>query len=639
MSDCCSSQIHVVGLGQSPVISFAAQELARCLGKMTGQDVPVSTAYKVQDEPCLQVGLTSSFPGKASLRVPDPRLDDAILIELRGTNGIVSGNNPRSVLLAVYRLLTEMGCRWVRPGKDGEILPRIDRFPVLRIQERPDYRHRAICIEGAVSIDHVWDMVDWIPKLGFNGYFIQFREAHTFFDRWYRHVDNTVLQGKPLSLAKARQYTERVEEEIERRGLIYHKVGHGWTCEPFGIPGLGWDKETREAEPEVAQYLALVKGERTFWGGVALNTNLCYSNSEVRRKMVEEIVCYAEKHPRVDLLHIWLADGSNNNCECEACQKARPSDFYVRILNEADAELTRRHLNTKLVFLIYVDLLWPPLQERFQSPDRFVLMFAPIVRTYSQTLKVLDRPQVTPPFERNALVFPKSVDVNVAFLKAWQKIFSGDSFDFDYHLMWDHDNDPGHMQVSKTLCEDMKGLRDIGLNGFVSCQIQRVFFPTALPMVAMGKTLWDRGVKFDGLCEDYFSSAFGPDGALCKEYLTRISDLFDPVALRREKDTEGEERVQKLAQVRTVVEEFAPVVARNLKSKIPAQARSWAYLTHHAEIICLLADALLAKAQGTKEESLALAEKLKTLCWQKEPEIHRVFDPWLFVGRFGGWFR
>ena len=48
-----------------------------------------------------------------------------------------------------------------------------------------------------------------------------------------------------------------------------------------------------------------------------------------------------------------------------------------------------------------------------------------------------------PPFERNKLQFPRTPEGNLAFLRGWQGTFDGDSFDFDYHLMWDHFRDPG----------------------------------------------------------------------------------------------------------------------------------------------------------------------------------------------------
>lgn len=622
-----ATRIRVGVRGHDPVVRFAADELARYLAAVTGRDIERGGDDQGAG---FVVGLASDIPNVSAPRVDDVHADDGIVIDCREDQGVIAGVNPRSVLLAVYRYLTELGCRWVRPGPDGEALPRRDVLPEVRVSETPSYRHRAVCIEGAVAYEHVRDMIDWLPKVGLNGYFIQFREAHTFFNRWYSREGNPLVRGERLSPETAAEYTEGIEAEIRKRGLLYHKVGHGWTCEPFGLRGLGWETESVEPPPEVARYLAEIGGERKLWRGVALNTNLCYSNPEVRRIMSEAIAAYAEAHPDIDYLHVWLADGSNNNCECRDCQKARPSDFYVRLLNETDALLTRKKLATRIVFLIYVDLLWPPETERFENPDRFVLMFAPIARTYSETLRAGAGTPELPPFERNRLDFPKNVDMNVAFLRAWQQIFLGDSFDFDYHLMWDHLFDPGHMHIARTLGEDMKGLRAIGLNGFVSCQVQRLFLPTGLPMTVMARMLWDASADFQRIADDYFASAFGADGARCREYLERLSTLFNPPYLRGERPGRDKEAAANFAAVRDCLQSFRPVIERNAASPDPCHAQSWRYLLHHGEIAGALAEALRARAEGDRERAAALWNKASRLAWENEPEIHPVFDSWLF---------
>ena len=121
---------------------------------------------------------------------------------------------------------------------------------------------------------------------------------------------------------------------------------------------------------------------------------------------------------------------------------------------------------------------------------------------------------------------PKTVAENAACLSRWQKEqLSGDSFDFDYHLMWDHYLDPGYYECARILHKDMANLYKIGLGGMVSCQVQRAAFPTGLPMYAMAKALWDRESTFEDICEEYFKAAFGEDGKAVEEYLSTLSVL------------------------------------------------------------------------------------------------------------------
>ena len=146
------------------------------------------------------------------------------------------------------------------------------------------------------------------------------------------------------------------------------------------------------------------------------------------------------------------------------------------------------------MFLLYVDLLWEPKEAYLKNPDRFVLMFAPITRTY--TVSLLDAEpfdvEKLSPYEKNRLNMPKSVSENLARLFKWQERFEEDSFIFDYHFMWDHFLDPGYFEMAKTLFKDMQHLDKFNLNGMISCQNQRVFFPTGLGMVAMAEALWNK---------------------------------------------------------------------------------------------------------------------------------------------------
>lgn len=618
--------MKISGIGDHQTIKYAAEELQKYLGRMGVTEGEI------------KVGLSSAFPNIRPPKVADPVLDDAIFVDVDGGNGYIAGINPRSVLLAVYRYLTELGCRWVRPSADGEYVPTRTDLPKVKLEETPSYRHRGICIEGAVSYEHVRDTIEWMPRVGMNAYFTQFREAYTFFDRWYAHDGNPLLKGHHITVEQSRKYVAQAVDEIKKRDLVYHAVGHGWTCEPFGISGLGWEQSKEEISDDIRQYFAEVNGKRELSGGVGINTNLCYGNPKARSIINEEIADYAEKHPKIDIIHFWLADGSNNQCECALCRDTRPSDLYVTMLNELDELLTKRGLNTRIVFLIYVDLMWPPEKEKIKNQKRFILMFAPISRTYSTAFKSNAELPEVPPFVRNKLEFPRSVEQNVSFLKAWQKQYTGDSFDFDYHMLCDLYNDPGCMQVSEIMNQDMRGLKDLGLGGMVSCQVQRAFFPTGLQMMTMARTLWNRDLSLDKIASDYFAGAFGPDGAYCRVYMEQLTELFDPYYQRGDKPQVDETAAVNFSKIPQVIAEFMPVIEHNMKIKDPCQAKSWFYVKHHAEICAMRAKALEAIARDDKKTAHEIWEKAKKYILEHEMDLHHVLDVMMFTGVAGGKF-
>lgn len=636
-------------IGDTPPVRYAASELAQYIQRMcpaAACAVRPAERYAPAEGPALWLGTFDALiDGGAEgpwPRVDDASMDDAVTIDVKEGVGTIRGSNPRSVLLGAYRFLTACGCRWVRPGAEGEVIPQRPLSELMaNIRESAAYRHRGICIEGAVSYENVADMIAWAPKVGLNAYFFQFRESYTFFERWYTHRGNPTLEAEPFSVERAREYVRRAEGEIAKRGLLYHAVGHGWTCEPLGIPGLSWDACTYDISDETRQLLAEVAGVRDIWQGIPLNTNLCYGNPEVRRLIVEDIADYLEQHPSVNLLHFWLADGSNNQCECPLCCDTRPSDFYVMMLNELDRLLTERGIASKVVFLIYVDLLWPPERERIANPDRFVLMFAPITRSYTEPFAADAVPEELPPFHRNQLSFPKDVGANVAFLQAWQHQFRGDSFDFDYHYMWDHFLDPGYHGMTHTLWADIRNLKTIGLNGLVSCQVQRAFFPSGLGMTVLARTLWDDSLALEEIMRDYYTSAYGEDGAKAGAYLASLSDLFNPPYLRAmhgagKRPGEDEAAAKRLDQVPALVARFQPTIARNRHHPDPAVRASWRYLEYHANYCKLLARCLASRARDHQQAAKAQWREFAAYVQQIEPAVQPALDVFECLQTLGG---
>lgn len=632
----------IARIGKDEVVSFAASELKKYMSQIDPSREYVILLYKKYDPSLtdvLWVGEDASFPLP---EVSDTARDDAISIDVHGNAGYITGTNPRSVLIAAYRFLRELGCAFVRPGIDGEVIPSYELGDVdVSVFEAASYRHRAICIEGAVSEDHVVDTIDWMPKVGMNGYFNQFRVPFEFYDRWYSHKRNPLYEKENFTLKDAEGIMFQTIDEMKKRGMLYHAAGHGWTCDPFGIEGSGWVAKDYDIPEKTKEIFALVNGKRELWHGVPLNTNLCYSNQYVKETMANAIADYCIEIPEVDYLHVWLADGSNNHCECENCKDRRPADFYVDLLNRIDEVMTAKGVDTKIVFLIYVDLLWEPIESRLKNQDRFVLMYAPITRTYTESMteaKDFD-PEKLSPYVKNKVIFPADVGENIARLRKWQAQFDGDSFVFDYHFMWDHFKDPGYFKHAKVLFDDMANLDKFGLNGMVSCQNQRVFFPTGLGMIAMAEALWNKNTDFDAMAKDYFMKAFGDDGLAVMEYMSTLSDLFDPPYLRAEREVISAESAEKFAEIPVVIDEFSDVIARNIAAGEageldPAQLSSWDILTYHAELCKLIAKMLEYIARDDFDKATEMKEVVYSYARMHESELHDVFDVNLFISTF-----
>ena len=167
-------------------------------------------------------------------------------------------------------------------------------------------------------------MVDYLPKVGMNTYFTQFFRPYEFFDRWYNHTDNPVFTPTPVSEATVDLFVEDYSAMLARRGLIHQGVGHGWTAKCLGLDANGWYMTNNDdVDPERRKLIAEIDGKHNLFAGftpnekqgVAINTNLCYSNPEARRLFIDTIVEYCTTHHEMDYVHIWLADAPNNQCE------------------------------------------------------------------------------------------------------------------------------------------------------------------------------------------------------------------------------------------------------------------------------------------------------------------------------------
>lgn len=622
-------------IGNNETVNYAFDEVVRCLKKMDQRLSIDGRTYAGKEETnpqALWIGLDGS--------VPESELDDEIKIDVKNGAGVITGANNRAVLIAAYRFLHALGCRWIRPGSDGEVIPSrcLDSNAMnVQISETPSCRRRIVCIEGACTYEHVFNMVEWLPRIGMNGYHIQLVIPSPFFKRWYDHLHNPLREPELLTEDDVCHIKMRCEEEIKKRSLLYRTGGHGWTNDPLGLDFKFKDNDSPLITPDIRQCLAQIGGERRIDPRGMGFTHLCYSNAKVRSMITDCVVAFCKKNPQIDELNISLADGVNHHCECPECAKLRPSDYMVMILNEVDEQLSLAGIHARITFSAYVDLLWPPVSEKIKNPDRFVRGFAPITRSYSSSFYAGEKPKKVPlpSYVRNKNEMPRTVELTVAFLEAWNKQLPVDNYVFEYHLMWDHYLDPGYYSCAKLLHKDAANLDNYGLKGFVSCQEQRIAYPTALPNYALARALWDKHSNFDEICEEYYSAAFGEHGKAVGDYLAKLSELFDPKFMRNEHPEAHATALSRCDQILALVDAFE-------KSHILPNAHldnSWGYLAYHAKHCKLYAELIkryaLKDAPGIEEYT----KRFSRFVFENEPVLNTVFDSCMFDEVYQRWIK
>ena len=613
--------IHPIFSNEDQTVSFAAEELARYLNRMLRGEVRKGGTQDADLEISLDVSADDPAWAEAEGR-------DSFSVEIRKEKegGRITGNSPRAVLLGVYDYLHTLGCRFLAPGAQYETVPCVKPEELyVSYRKTASFKHRGVCIEGGNSLENILDFVDWLPKIGCNAFFLQFMVPYTFLARWYQHENNPLLKPEDYSLEDAERDTAKIERAMEQRGLMLHKVGHGWTGETLGFSTVAWKEDDAVLTEKQKSMVAQIGGVRDLYYKVPLNTNLCYSNPEARSAFIAKIADYACQHREVEFLHIWLADANNNICECEECRKTTVSDQYIDILNEVDEILTARGVDTKLVFLLYQELLWPPLKEKLKNPDRFVLMFAPISRTFEASYEIGDTDAQIPPYVRNRIKLPTKLSENLAFLKGWQSLFSGDSFIYDYHLGRAHYGDMGYVHISRIGSEDIKKLHQLGLDGMINCQELRVCMPNALPNYVMGHTLFREDADFSDIVREYYQAAYGEGYEQVLSYLTELSSLCSCDYFNGKSARTDPEMARRMRSVLDLAEAFAPVIEAH-RTDGRWQTPFWRILDYHRQYVLSLGQTLYELASGNEKTALDDWNGFCSLIRQKETEFQEVLD-------------
>jgi hypothetical protein len=389
------------------------------------------------------------------------------------------------------------------------------------------------------------------------------------------------------------------------------------------------DKVPAQYEP----WLAEVNGERALFREIPINTELCYSHGPAFDGFVETIVAYCEQHPELDVVHVWLSDATNNKCECDACRELSISDWYAKLINELSRVLKQRTPKTRFVFLCYIELLWAPETiEIDPSVDNAIMMYAPIARCYGHAFDdpVCDDGE---PWPRPPLNQFRASSFNAFYvqrLQEWRAAFGGDSFSYDYHLMWANWLQMTDTRLAWLYHQDLQHLLELGLDGIVSCQSFRVFYPTGMAMAALAESLWNPDVPWEEMRERFLQAAYGEHASYVGEYLAKLEGFLDTGDPHWRTPPLSNADEHKLGACAAFLEgALAELRARCEATLVRASKKSIELLTYHIQLLQYVVRGYQARLAGDETRAESEFDQAAAFLQRTEPKYSAYIDTML----------
>ena len=620
-------------LRSDPVIDFAAEELRKYLRMMQPEKDFGQIRLDADAKDGFRLGLLEDFDLDAG--DIDRLWDDVVHIDTTEDGGILAGSNPRSVLFAVYRLLKLNDCRFFFPGAEGEVIPCQPLKP-QKYHKLADHRMRGHTIEGRPSYEEVLDYLDFHAKEELNAFGCFGVSIYHHYH--YNHVQNDANcepEFFDADLANS-QWRARYEYEAKRRGLLLLSGEHEMTINALGLrieDRFAYRSGKKQIPEDVLPNVAQIKGVRKIYRNDIFCTNLCMSRPELRTKMVNAVVAEIEKKPYLDFYGVTVADGARNHCECEACQQKIPSDWYVMVLNELDEVLTQKGLKNRIIFSFYVDMIFAPQTESLKNPDRFILQYCPISRTYDSSIKDVSVLPEPVKYVRNAWTPPKSSEEVFSLFKKWQEVFPGPYSVYEYHF-WVHQyRDPGSMAMSRRIYEDVQSYKLTDMDGCMQDGSNKSFWPNGFMGHIYAESLLNRNCDYDAELKDYYSRFYGKDWQVARDYLQAISDAFDHSYMCGRKSAEkkhGEHYNPDHAQSLAKVHEITDGLRKFLETKDEPQSRveylGWRLLSEHADYCDGIARIMTEKCLGNTKAAVDTAKKFFLEFGKRQGKLARWLD-------------
>ena len=289
---------------------YAATELQTYLQRISGAEFPVKRSGTIPAKNALVIGTAASFAALPAAVKDFPEgvsgNDSLRVVNLSG-NLYFTGNVPRGALYAVYAFLKDvMGVRWFSAGKAGEYVPEKRDFslPQLNIYEVAKFKYRGFHLCGKHYDE---EMETWMARNRIN-----------------------IMRSDPVSKAK---WVKKWNDRRIAKGFHMMFSTHNVAIR---------DKQVFAERPEL---FARINGRRMI-------DQLCWSNPEVEKIMVERLLKYCRDYPAVEIINLSAADNMNY-CRCEKCAVKPVHELWFSFYNRLAAAVKKEFPAVKFATIAY----------------------------------------------------------------------------------------------------------------------------------------------------------------------------------------------------------------------------------------------------------------------------------------------
>lgn len=473
--------------------------------------------------------------------------DDAFSLISEGEKLFIRGTNCRSVLYGIFDYLRTAGFDFLYPGKEGEIIPENPVFTTagFDVHERADRRFRGIAAApDPENLQEGYDLIRFMVQNKYNLFFMEgFDEdrpgdAYSIIDgvRPLQHVEYLL---KDKTWAERREIARRKKRMVDyarQYGLLIERGGHGWN---YGVPEHY--AANHGMTPGEGRELLRAKGKVNQLADVLTSTwfQLCLCRDEVRGIYADHIIRYLkEHHHEMDIAAIWLGDGYDNKCQCEACLQVPFSDWYMDIFRKVALWAQKELPDLKLECLIYFETLEPPTGNALEGLDNVILNFAVWRHCYFHALddEACRLPDWIPDYRNNAS-HDRKRDMRIinfdhyAAYDAWRRVVGNriPCLIFNYITLCQEPDRHFMSYDMAYLARHFKDYDRMDFDGMVDCQCHASWDkPVNLQLYGAGRILWNKKDDDTGaIRQELLEKLFGGQAPAVAEYCDRMARLLE----------------------------------------------------------------------------------------------------------------